>query len=830
MVTVKNSSNEQMVVPETHELSKIKFSVPSSDEIRLSLTAVELSNPMTTVEFGENNTLFDTRMGAFRNVICGTCKGTTRECPGHHGRIKLSYPCVNIRFIDSLLRPILSSFCMGCSKALIRCGCVEKVDEVDEVDAGKKRKRPPKKKPMIVKFTKVSNGGGDNKFLQGIKYKFSWNHVNDNSHLTIKEVYDLMKQIPRAEYIDMFPQFSEFKSITEGPFIHYLMVLPTSCRQPNMMGGEWKMDHMSRLYVTVIKKNNLLAMTKDVVISPLVEEYHNQLQCSIDILFDVGQTNNALRGKVIENGGLRQRIDSKGGRIRTNLMGKRTEFSARTVLSGDPKLGINEVGVPRRIAENLTIPVVVNDYNRGAINGYKLRYLIKKDGKRYDLQVAKNVRIEVGDTVERCLKNGDVVAINRQPTLHRGSVIGCYVRIFDCLTFRLNYSTMVTLNADTDGDEVNMHVPQDLESRAELELLMLASTNIVSSQASKPLIGCTQDSLLGCYLLSKEEELPINDYMSILYEMGLDDDPIFNDRATVKTVKGTRVVTAALDSIGMHMGRYEPNPKFLLIDNVVQYGLLDKNIVGKADNSIIHHVFLTLGHLKAAKLIHLFQIAATTFLDIRGFSVGISDCIVDHEPINFKGLEDHLKKDFFKRGGKWVGEDEDELTDALSELTKLEAPPNVGDNRLLDMIISGAKGSMSNFNQITRVVGQQIEAEGRVSKRFSDGTRTMPHFSKYDMSAGSRGLVKNSFIKGLSPHEFFMHAMGGRIGLIDTACKTSETGAQSRRLIKIMEPLVTKDNGDGKRVVVNNTNKQVVQFEYGEDSYDGTFLKRLKVQ
>jgi DNA-directed RNA polymerase II subunit RPB1 len=154
----------------------------------------------------------------------------------------------------------------------------------------------------------------------------------------------------------------------------------------------------------------------------------------------------------------------------------------------------------------------------------------------------------------------------------------------------------------------------------------------------------------------------------------------------------------------------------------------------------------------------------------------------------------------------------------------------MGDNRLLDMIVSGAKGSISNFNQITRVVGQQIEAEGRVSKRFSGETRTMPHFSKYDMSAGSRGLVKNSFIKGLSPHEFFFHAMGGRIGLIDTACKTSETGAQSRRLIKVMEPLVTKDFGDGEMMVVNNITNQIVQFAYGEDNYDGTFLKRLKVK
>lgn len=804
-------------------IDSIHFTIPSVEEVVTSLSAVEITNPMTTVEFAKNNTLFDTRMGAFRNVRCGTCKGTSRECSGHHGRIKLAFPCINIRFINTILRKILAKFCLGCFKHIERCECEE------EIMHGTKRKRAVKKRPLLVKMFKVSDGRGDNRYLQGLKYSFKWAHVNDGSHLTIKELYDLLKCIPRSEYIGEFPNFSSFKNITEGPFIHYLLVLPTTTRPPNMMGGEWKQDHITRLYVSVLKKSINLTMKKDVVASTLVEEYHNQLQVSIDILFDIKQTNYKLRGMMVENGGLRQRIDGKEGRLRMNLMGKRTEFSARTVLSGDPKLGINEVGIPRVIAENLTIPVVVNKYNLGVIPTYKLKYVIKKDGRRFDVKISKNYRIDIGDTVERCLMDGDIVAVNRQPTLHRGSVIACYARIFNCLTFRLNYSTMVTLNADTDGDEVNVHVPQDLESTTELETLMLASTNIVSSQSSKPLVGCTQDSLLGCYLLSKEMKLPINDYMSILYEMGCEgDDDIFDRRVSTPYVKGTRFITAALKHIGMEFTRYEPSNEFLLVDNVVQYGLLNKSVVGKAENSIIHHIYLSLGHEKAAKFIHLIQLAAYTFLDIRGFSVGISDCIVDHDPINFDGLEKHIKNDFFKRSGKWTGDDEDELTDALGELTKLEPPSDVGENRLLDMIQSGAKGTMVNFNQITRVVGQQIEAEGRVSKRFSGGTRTMPHYPKFETSAESRGLVKNSFIKGLTPQEFFMHAMGGRIGLIDTACKTSETGAQFRRLVKVLEPLVSKDFGENKRGVVNNITNQVVQFEYGEDSYDGTFLKRFK--
>mgnify|MGYP000336108552 CR=1 FL=1 len=225
---------------------------------------------------------------------------------------------------------------------------------------------------------------------------------------------------------------------------------------------------------------------------------------------------------------------------------------------------------------------------------------------------------------------------------------------------------------------------------------------------------------------------------------------------------------------------------------------------------------------------HLIQIAATAYLDIRGFSVGISDCVVEHEKIHFDKLEYKLVSEQVA-GKKWTTADEVQLSGALAELTRLNPPENIVENRLLDMINSGSKGSIVNFNQITRVVGQQVEDTGRIAQRMGRQDRVLPHFTRNDPRAGTRGLVKNSFIKGLSPTEFFMHAMGGRIGLIDTACKTSVTGAQYRRLVKILEPLIAKDVGNGKRTIINQTTNQLVQFEYGENSYDATYLKRLKL-
>lgn len=782
------------------EIDHIKFTCPSRKEVKYALSSVEITNPMTNVEFATNKSLYDTRMGAFRNVRCGTCKGNVHNCPGHHGHIPLVEPCLNPQFLKTTMKKIIDLYCFNCFQKDCTCSC----------DTS-----PTKKRKIVDKIKLVPINDNNNKRLCGRKFSFVWG----GDHITIKTLYVLISQIPKEIYLIDFPDLSHLGNLTEAVFIHDLLVLPTCSRPPNMMKGEWKPENITRLYNIVLKRNLELQMKRFVVPSPLVEEYHNMVQSAIDVLFDINNTNSKLKQQIKQNGGIRQRIDKKEGRLRMNLMGKRVEFSARTVLSGDTRLGYNEVGVPLSIANNLTIPVVVNDLNIQKISKFKIKYLFKKDGKKYDMSVTNNHVIHVGDTIERCLVNGDIVAINRQPTLHRGSILACYVRIFKCSTFRLNYSTMITLNADCDGDEINLHVPQDLASRVELEELMLASKNIVCSQACKPLSGLTQDSLLGCYKLS-HNMLSKNDYMAILYEMGLDDE---FDGGSV--YHGNKILTKALEAVDVSLAHYEPNDKFLMVDNIVIKGVMNKAIVGTADNSIIHHVFLRKGHVAAGKFIHLLQTAATAFLDMIGFSVGISDCIIDHDKINFDGLDDHLKKEFFKNNGKWSDKDEESLCDALAELTKLPAPLSLSNNRLLDMITSGSKGSMLNFNQITNVVGQQSEIEGRISKRFNKGTRTLPHFSQFDTSISSRGLVKSSFIKGLKPHEMFFHAVGGRVGLIDTAVKTATTGHQYRRLVKSLEPLVVKDAGEGKRIVVDSITNNIVQFEYGENSMDGTFLK-----
>lgn len=780
------------------ELDKVYFTTAHRHEVAKAISVVRISIPSPDVTFDKKHTLHDIRMGAFRNVPCGTCGKGYIDCPGHFGHIELSKPCLNPSFVKTVLKRIVNLYCFKCFDKTCK-------EPEGKTRPSKRQKRATCGKVKIIHVKHYSNQ------LCGTRVSFEM----DGERLSLEQFYNLLRMIPKRVFVDDFPHYKEFPDLTDSVFIHNLLVLPIASRAPNMVKGDWSADSITLKYNDILEKNTTLHHRKRTAIhAELIEEMHNDLQASIDVLFDVNNTNAKLRSNAFQSGGLRQRIDGKQGRLRLNLMGKRCEFTARTVLSGDPNLGFNEVGIPTSVAETLTIPVLVNKYNVHKMRDYNIKYIFKADGRKFDTSVMRAYKIEIGDTVERSLVDYDICAINRQPTLHRGSILAMYIRIFPCSTFRLNYSTMVTLNADTDGDEINLHVPQDLESRAELENLMLASTNIVCSQGARPLVGCTQDSLLGCYLLSKDTDISWADYSEILYKMDID-----CERNGARWT-GLDVITAALNHVGVFIEHYETD-SFQLEDNVPRAGsIVNKSVLGATNNSLIHHVFLQAGHHAAGKFIHVMQRAATAYLDIVGFSVGISDCVInDVEPIKFDALEKTLDKDFF------TGQtDEVELTAALSELIKLKAEgSNLSGNRLLDMINSGSKGTMLNFNQITRVVGQQIEEEGRISERFR-GNRTLPHFPKYKQTAESKGLVKNSFIKGLKPHEFFFHAMGGRVGLIDTSVKTSTTGAQNRRLNKSLETLIVKDVGNSQRMVFNS-NGEVVQWNYGEDGYDGTYLK-----
>ncbi|GBG32790.1 DNA-directed RNA polymerase subunit [Hondaea fermentalgiana] len=653
--------------------------------------------------------------------------------------------------------------------------------------------------------------------------------------ISLRELHAWVAAIPREDFVaGLGEAFSRYETLTDVVFITALPVLPVIGRTPTNSNGTWRPHSLTLLYGAVLKKNDQLRTALDQRMhSALVDEYVCELQDAVNVLFDSRNTTRALRPRVAEAGGLRQLVDGKQGRIRGNLMGKRVEFCARTVLSGDPVLGLNEVGLPRSCCENLTVPVVVNDLNRDALGRWRIRYIRKRSGQRFYADALPRQQllamVEVGDIVERSLVDGDVVAVNRQPSLHRASMVAMFVRIFDCDTIRMNYSGMSGLAGDCDGDELNIHVPQDEASRAELQELMLMSTNIVSSQGSRPLLGLTQDSLLGAYLLSRAHLEP-RDFWDIAYKAGLSCSPAAEAAAAPVLLKpraqhaGFQLLDLVFFELGINLGDFARAGVVLREGRVVQ-AVLSKASLGIADGGLVHEVFLRHGHSVAARFMHLVQRCADHFLDQRGFSVGIGDCIVEHAPLDAEGLDKLIRSDFEQ--GRLP--DEPALCEALNAITQLP-PPECGDNRLLDMITAGSKGSVINFNQITRSVGQQFSALGRLEPELAHNTRTLPHFSKFDPGLDARGFVLNSFVQGLTPTQFWNHAKPSRITMIDTACKTSETGAQQRRLVKSLEKAIVCDGGDGKRMVRNVVDGSVIQFDYGEDNLDATYMHTLTAE
>ena len=591
----------------------------------------------------------------------------------------------------------------------------------------------------------------------------------------------------------------------------------------------------------------------------LIEDEHTVLQYHIATLVDnqiPGVAPSAQRsGRPLKS--VQQRLGSKEGRIRYNIQGKRVEFSARSVITPDPNLSIAEIGVPIKIAINLTVPEKVTPYNREQM--YKLiqngadkhpgaKTIVRPDGRMISLKHVntREIVLKLGDVVNRHLNDGDIILFNRQPTLHRMSMMGHRVKVLPYNTFRLNVSVTAPYNADFDGDEMNAHVPQSYEASTELAEIAAVPHQIVTPRHAKPLIGVVQDSLVGAYRLTRAHvDFNRREFMNMM---------MWNKRFEGVVPKGSRggegnprwtgqqVLTQLMPPINLEMGNglYKDNKSqenyVKIREGVVEQGIFDKDIFSKPSKGIVHVTYRDYGPKDTVNLIDAMQNTVEQFLVYNGFSVGISDLIADED--TRKQMEEVVKKrkaaienillqihlDLFDNntGKSNQQEFEDkvytELNKATEESGKIGLAALSDENRLVAMVRAGSKGSTINISQMMACVGQQAPEGRRIPFGFSD--RTLPHFKKYDDGAEARGFVESSFIQGLTPQEFFFHAMSGREGLIDTAVKTADTGYIQRQLVKAMEDLTVQYDGS-----VRDSRMNIVQFKYGEDGINATKIE-----
>ncbi|CCD22371.1 DNA-directed RNA polymerase II subunit RPB1 NDAI_0A02130 [Naumovozyma dairenensis CBS 421] len=867
-------------------VKEVQFGLFSPEEVRaISVAKIRFPETMdetqTRAKIGGLN---DPRLGSIdRNLKCQTCQEGMNECPGHFGHIDLAKPVLHVGFIAKI-KKVCESVCMHCGKLLLD-EHNEQMRQAIAIKDSKKRFNAVWNlcKTKMICDTDVpsdddptqliSRGGCGNAQptvrKDGLKLVGSWKkekNTNDGDEpeqrvLSTEEILNIFKHISPEDSTRL--GFNEEFARPEWMILNVLPVPPPPVR-PSISFNESQRgeDDLTFKLADILKANiSLETLEHNGAPHHAIEEAESLLQFHVATYMDndiAGQPQALQKsGRPVKS--IRARLKGKEGRIRGNLMGKRVDFSARTVISGDPNLELDQVGVPKSIARTLTYPEVVTPYNidrltqlvRNGPNEHPgAKYVIRDNGDRIDLRYSKragDIQLQYGWKVERHITDNDPVLFNRQPSLHKMSMMAHRVKVIPYSTFRLNLSVTSPYNADFDGDEMNLHVPQSEETRAELSQLCAVPLQIVSAQSNKPCMGIVQDTLCGIRKLTlRDTFLEFDEVLNMLYWVP-DWDGVIPTPAIIKPKplwSGKQVLSIAIPR-GIHLQRFDEgttllSPKdngMLVVDGQIIFGVVDKKTVGSSNGGLIHVVTREKGPTICAKLFGNIQKVVNFWLLHNGFSTGIGDTIADGSTIKEitetiadakRKVEDVTKEAqsnlLTAKHGMTLRESfEDNVVRFLNEARDKAgrlAEMNLNDlNNVKQMVSAGSKGSFINIAQMSACVGQQSVEGKRIGYGFVD--RTLPHFSKDDYSPESKGFVENSYLRGLTPQEFFFHAMGGREGLIDTAVKTAETGYIQRRLVKALEDIMVHYDGTARNSLGN-----VIQFIYGEDGMDAAHIEK----
>lgn len=621
---------------------------------------------------------------------------------------------------------------------------------------------------------------------------------------------------------------------------------------------------LSRIaHVNEIIKDNI---AKGVPVETLITAWdHLQVQCALFINSETpGLQLDSKPTKPLRS--LVQRLKGKHGRFRGNLSGKRVDFSGRTVISPDPNVRIDEVVIPVLVAKTLTYPEKVQKHNiqkmrEMVINGPDIHpgaNYVTQDGFKKFLKVVNRKEVannlKVGDIVERHIIDGDIVLFNRQPSLHRLSIMCHRAKILPYKTFRFNICVCAPYNADFDGDEMNIHVPQTEEARAEALTLMHNIKNLITPRNGEPLISPSQDMITGAFVLSRKNMFfTRSEFCMLCSSMGLDikriDLPLPSILKPIEMWTGKQLFSLLINptkdgnklinletAAKNYDGKSEHmciNDGYVCIQNSIFIsGNLDKTIVGNGSKVSLFYVILkNYGIEYTAECMARVAKLTTRFLKDYGFSIGIDDVTPSE---NLTMLKDKLMEGGYRKCDKIITDFKigklkpipgcsseqtveallnTELSDLRMEAGKICLKELHWANAPLTMSVCGSKGSTINISQMIACVGQQAVSGSRIQEGFIN--RTLPHFQKFSKTPEAKGFVKNSFYTGLSPTEYFFHTMAGREGLVDTAVKTAETGYMQRRLIKALEDLSIQYD-----YTVRTSRANIVQFQYGDDGLD----------
>ncbi len=820
---------------EVGKVDSIKFEIMSPYMIK-KMAAVKIEKPELYDPDGYpiDGGLMDLRLGVIDpGLRCKTCGGKMGTCPGHFGYLELTKPVIHPLFAKKIYQ-ILKVTCPVCGRVMTS----------DENIA--------KKKPMLNKLyksaPKVCPHCGAK--VPDIKFQKPTIFYEDGKELNPEQIRERLEKIPDSDLPVL--------GISTRPEYMVLTVLPIPpvTVRPSIVleTGERSEDDLTHKLIDIVRINDRLKKNIELGAPDfIIDDIWQLLQYHVSTYFDNEISNlppaRHRSGRALRT--LAQRLTKKEGRFRGNLTGKRVNFSARTVISPDTMISVNEVGVPEVIAKTLTVPERVTERNidemrkivmngPDALNG--ANYVIRPDGMRkrvMDLnkeEIAKE--LTPGYTVERHLKDGDIVLFNRQPSLHRMSIMAHKAKIMPYRTFRLNLCETIPYNADFDGDEMNLHVPQTEEARIEAEKLMLVENNIRSPRYGLPVIAFKHDHISGCYFLTREGAKFSKEEVAYLLNL-------IDKKSPGREMTGKELFSLLLpDDLNMEfVSSYCvgcdtclkdkcPYDSYVVIKNgKLLHGIIDEAALGERKGKLLNKIDMKYGHARARQFMDELSKLALGVLSLRGFTISISDFDISEE--GEKKIKD-IKRKFEREAEKLVEDYKSGKMEKLSGMTRektlemymQQIASKVSDqtgkiikdsvnekSSAVIMAKTGARGSYVNLSQTAAIVGQESLEGERINRGYTG--RTTSHFKRGDLGLKARGFVEGNYRHGLNAIEFFFDAINSRENLMDKSLQTRHSGYMERRLVSALQDLRVEYDG-----TVRDNRGVIIQFMPGSDSLD----------
>ena len=823
------------------KVGSISFSLLSPQQIKKTAHVKVVTPELYDKEgYPVEGGLMDTRLGVIDpGLRCRTCAGKLKECPGHFGYIELGRPVLHISYVKAILI-FLQTTCGECGRLLIEEEeIIKNKARIDKLIETGKDELIPKINKLIRTSAKATKKCPHCKAkITPIKFEKPSTFFEDTIRVTPIEILERFEKISDSDcmLIGVNPQFArpEWMVLTIFP-------IPPVTMRPSITleSGERAEDDLTHKLSDIVRINqrlfeNINAGAPEII----VEDLWDLLQYHVTTFFnnEVAQVPPARHrsGQPLKT--ITERIKSKEGRFRHNLAGKRVNYAARTVISPDPKLELNEVGVPYAIAMELTVPERVTEWNLEWLktfikNGPKVypgaNYVLDGNKKKKISAETQEVILEElipGQIVERHLMDGDVSMFNRQPSLHRMSIMCHKLKILPGKSFRLNPAVCNPYNADFDGDEMNLHIPQTEEARAEAEILMEVETQIMSPKHGLNIIGCIEDAVTGNYLLTDDNMiLSKEDAITLLLSIGVTDTEKL--KKFKKNVTGKEVFSALLpDDLDFI---YD---KVIIENGQLKTGQIDPKTIGEGNGTLLRDIHRSYSEAKCVDLFGKIFKLGIAFLMMRGFTITTSDADIP-EDVRDKSkeitsnaikavneiIDDYNSGRLKNFSGKTIEETLElmvmkKLNETRNSIGKMISKSVSLTNNAIIMSRAG-KGNITNLAQTSVLVGQQALRGKRIERGYKNRTLTL--FKEHDKSPESRGFVRHCYKNGLNPIEFFFHAMTGRDSLMDTALRTPKSGYLYRRLANALQDLKVEYD-----CTVRDASKTIVQFSYGEDKID----------